>query len=111
MKISIEEKKLTTLLKIFYSDYFDEYLNHMIDGDEEQSVVTLFKGMEFFLKLVKELGIKFNYSDIRDYIVQEYENGEEIYNNLKKQYDLEFGEYMEKEKDFEDIFGCKLEDF
>lgn len=98
MKISIEEKKLTALLKIFYSDYFDEYLNHMIDGDEEQSVVTLFKGMEFFLELVKELGIKFNYSDIKDYIVQEYENGEEIYNNLKKQYNLEFDEYMEKEK-------------
>lgn len=111
MKIEIEEKKLMTLLKIFYADYFDDYLNHMIIGDEEQSVVTLFKGMDFFIELTKELKINFNYETIKDYIISEYENGEEIYNNLKKQYDLEITKYMDKEKKFEDIFGCQITDF
>lgn len=111
MKIEIEEKKLMTLLKIFHADYFDDYLNHMIIGDEEQSVVTLFKGMSFFIELAKELEIKLNYKTIKDYIISEYEDGEEIYQKLKKQYNLELTEYMDKEKKFEDIFGCKITDF
>lgn len=111
MNILIGEKKLTTLLKLFYSNYFDEYLNHMIDGDEEQSVVTLFKGMDFFFDIIKELGVKFQYQNKKDYIVKEYENGEIIYENLKRQYELELMYYIDKDKNFEDIFGGKLKDF
>lgn len=111
MKILMEEKKLTTLLKLFYADYFDEYLNHIIDGDEEQSVVTLFKGMDFFFDTIKELDIKFQYQNKKDYIVKEYENGEVIYENLKRQYDVEIKDYIGKDKNFEDIFGGKLKDF
>ncbi len=111
MKVEIEEKRITTLLKIFYSEYFEEYLNHMIDGDKEQSVVTLFKGMEFFFKIVKDLEINFEYKDIEDFIIKEYENGDDIFRKLKEQYDIEYTDYIDKEKDFEDIFGCKIKEF
>ncbi|WP_291559724.1 MULTISPECIES: hypothetical protein [unclassified Clostridium] len=104
MKISIEEKKLSALLQLFYSDYFCDYLEHMIAGDDEKSVVTLFKGMEFFMSLLKDLNVKFDYEDIEDFIVKEY------YENLKEKYDLEIGYYADKEKNFEDILGGKLDE-
>ena len=111
MKIGIDEKKLTALLTIFYAEYFDKYLNEMIEGDEEQSVVTLFKGMEFFLETVKELDIDFGYKTVEEYIVKEYENGEEVFRKLKKEYDMEYEYYEDKEREFEDIFGCAIKEF
>ena len=100
-----------TLLQMFYADYFDGYLNQMIIGNEEKSVVTLFKGMDFFIQLTKELNVKFAYKTIEDYIISEYENGEEIYKKLENQYNLELKDYNDKEKKFEDIFGCEITDF
>lgn len=105
MKISVDEKKLVALMQVFYSDYFETYLHQMIEGDEEKSVVTLFKGMEFFLDLQKELNINYEYENIKDFLVSEYEDGEDIYKNLKAKYDIEINEYIDKDKKFEEIFG------
>lgn len=67
--------------------------------------------MDFFFDTIKELDIKFQYQNKKDYIVKEYENGEVIYENLKRQYDVEIKDYIGKDKNFEDIFGGKLKDF
>lgn len=58
--IQIEERKFYTLLKFFFSDFFCAYVEETInDENEEKSVVTLFNGMDFFFKIVKNQNIDF----------------------------------------------------
>ena len=76
------------LLNFFYSQFFCEGLENAIN-DEEVSVVTTFKGMEYFLKLVEEHDIDFPYKTIKEYIIQTYDEGEEIYSSLSKRYEEE----------------------
>ena len=91
-RIQIEKAKLYTLLKFFFSEFFCDYLEEVIDNDEK-SVVTLFRGMEFFCELVKEYEIEFPYSTIKEYIIQTYSDGESIYEELSMKYAEELIKY------------------
>ena len=104
--ITIKEETFYTLLKFFFSDFFCDYLEKtMADEVEEVSVVTLFRGMEFFLDLVKEQGIKFPYKSIEEYITKTYSDGGNIYTKLVARYNQEIKEYHGTEKTFEEIYG------
>ena len=102
--IQLEEKQFYVLLNFFYSQFFCDGLEKAFE-DEEVSVVTIFKGMDYFLKLVKEYNIEFPYKTIKEYITQVYNEGEEIYSRLSVRYDEEIQYYSKKEKSFEDMFG------
>lgn len=104
--VTIKEEKFYTLLKFFFSDFFCDYLEKaMADEAEEVSVVTLFRGMEFFLDLVKEQGIEFPYKSIEEYITKTYSDGETMYAKMITRYHQELEEYHGKEKTFEEIYG------
>ncbi|AEV67767.1 hypothetical protein [Acetivibrio clariflavus] len=104
--IQINEEKFYTLLKFFFSQFFCDDLEKAIeDENEEVSVVTLFKGMEFFFDLVKEYNIDFPYSTIREYIINTYSDGESVYEKLAEKYHREIEIYQPKDKSFEEIFG------
>lgn len=105
MDISIDKKKVIALMNIFYANYFERYLYEMIDGNAEKSVVTLFKGMNFYIKLQNELNIKSNFKTIEEFLIQEFEDGKNIYDKLFENYTNELQIYKDKDKDFEDIFG------
>ncbi len=107
--VQIREEKFYTLLRFFFSDFFGEGLEKAV-ADEEISVVTLFRGMEFFFDLVKEQEIAFPYTSIEDYITKIYSDGKEMYEKLLERYDCEIKEYHGKEKSFEELFG-RLEFF
>ena len=102
--IQLKEEKFYTLLQFFFSDFFCEGLEKAV-ADEEVSVVTLFRGMEFFFELVKEQGIAFSYTSIEDYITKTYCDGKEMYEKLLERYNHEIKEYHGKEKSFEEMFG------
>lgn len=104
--IQLKEKTFYTLLQCFYSDYFCDYLEKAVaDEQEEVSVVALFRGMEFFLSLVKEQGIDFPYASVEEYITKTYEDGKEMYETLLKRYHCEAEIYHGKEQSFEELFG------
>lgn len=107
--IQIREEKFYTLLRFFFSDFFCEGLEKAV-ADEEVSVVTLFRGMEFFFDLVKEQGIEFPHMSIEDYITKTYSDGEVMYKKLSERYEREIKEYHGKEKSFGEMFG-RLEIF
>lgn len=102
--IHLRDKEFNVLLNFFYSQFFCEGLENAIN-DEEVSVVTTFKGMEYFLKLVEEHTIDFPYKTIKEYIIQTYEEGEDIYLRLSKRYKEEILYYSQKDKSFEEMFG------
>jgi len=102
--VRIRKEKFYTLLQFFFSDFFCDYLEKAV-ADEEVSVVTLFRGMEFFFDLVKEQGIDFPYESIEEYVVKIYSDGEEMYKKLSERYEREIKEYHGKEKSFEEMFG------
>jgi len=102
--IQLEEKQFYVLLNFFYSTFFCEGLEKAIE-DEEVSVVTTFRGMDYFIKLVKEHNIDFPYITIKEYITKVYDNGEEIYSRLSERYEEEMQYYSSKDKTFEDMFG------
>ncbi|MBR2407381.1 MAG: hypothetical protein IKB07_00320 [Lachnospiraceae bacterium] len=102
--IQLEDAKFYTLLKFFFSDFFCDYLEEAIE-DDEKSVVTLFRGMEFFLDLIKEQKISFPYTNIEEYVTQTYADGKEIYEKMITKYEQELIEYRNKEKSFEEIYG------
>jgi len=104
--VQLKEEAFYTLLQFFFSDFFCEGLEKAVE-DEEVSVVTLFRGMEFFFDLVKEQGIAFPYESIEEYIVKTYSDGTEMYEKLSKRYTCEIKEYHGKEKTFEELFGRK----
>ena len=102
--VQIKDEKFYTLLQFFFSDFFCEGLEKAV-ADEEVSVVTLFRGMEFFFELVKEQGIDFPYGSIEEYVTKAYSDGKEIYEKLLERYDCEIKEYRGKEKNFEEMLG------
>ena len=102
--IQLEDKQFNVLLNFFYSQFFCEGLENAIK-DEEISVVTTFRGMEYFLKLVGEHNIDFPYKTIKEYIIQTYEEGEDIYLRLSERYKEEILYYSQIDKSFEDMFG------
>ena len=102
--VQLKEEKFYTLLQFFFSDFFCDGLEKAV-AEEEISVVTLFRGMEFFFDLVIEQGIAFPYMSIEDYIIKTYSDGKEMYKKLLERYDREIREYRGKEKNFEEIFG------
>ena len=102
--IQLEDKQFNVLLNFFYSQFFCEGLENAMK-DEEVSIVTTFKGMEYFLKLIEEHNIDFPYKTIKEYIIQTYEEGEEIYLKLSERYKEEILYYSQKDKSFEDMFG------
>ena len=57
------------------------------------------------VKLVEEHNIDFPYKTIKEYIIQTYEEGEEIYLRLSERYKEEILYYSQKDKSFEDMFG------
>lgn len=103
-KPPVEDKQFYVLLNFYFSHFFCDSLEKAI-GDDEVSVVTIFRGMDYFFELVKEHNIDFPYTTIREYITHTYSGGEEIYNMLLKRYDAEIMDYQSKEKSFEDMFG------
>lgn len=102
--IQLEDKQFNVLLNFFYSQFFCEGLENAIK-DKEVSVVTTFRGMEYFLKLVEEHNIEFPYKTIQEYIIQNYDDGEEIYSSLCERYEEELAFYSQKERTFEEMFG------
>lgn len=75
------------------------------DRNLEKSVVTLFEGMNFFIEIALEQKIELPFKTIREYIVQNYEGGENIYIDLNDRYQKEIKDYIPKKKRFEDIYG------
>ena len=104
--IQLNEKTFYVLLQFFYSSFFCEGLeNAVADEKGEVSVVTLFRGMEFFFELVKEQGIEFPYESIEDYVIKTYNDGAEMYEKLLRRYERESKGYHGKDKSFEELFG------
>lgn len=103
--ISIEKKKLIALMNIFYNCYFEDYLQDIIKGKSEESVVTLFKGMDFYIRLKNEIKEETKFTSIREFIVNEFEGGKNIYFNLLEKFNKEIEFYSDRDKRFEDIFG------
>jgi len=104
--IQLKKEEFYTLLQFFFSQFFCEGLEEAIDDEKEEvSVVTLFKGMEFFFDLVKEYNIDFPYSTIREYIINTYSDGESVYEKLAEKYHREIEIYQPKDKSFAEIFG------
>ena len=65
--IQIKEKKFYTLLNFFFSDFFCDYLEEVIDDRNlEKSVVTLFEGMNFFIEIALEQKIELPFKTIRE---------------------------------------------
>lgn len=102
--IQLEEKQFNVLLNFFFTQFFCDGLENVI-RDKEISVVTTFRGMEYFFELVEEHNIEFPYKTIEEYITRTYEDGEEIYSELCERYKKEFRYYTQKEKTFEEMFG------
>lgn len=102
--IQISEEKFYTLLKFFFSNFFNDYLETSID-DEDSSAVTLFMGMDFFFDLIEKYNIDFPYKTKEDYITNFYFDGEEMYKKLCIRYDEEVKDYHPPNKSFEEIFG------
>ena len=75
------------------------------DRNLEKSVVTLFEGMNFFIEIALEQKIELPFKTIREYIVQNYEGGDNIYIDLNDRYQKEIKDYTPKKKRFEDIYG------
>ena len=51
--IQIEEKDFNLLVNILFNDYFLDYLEEVIgDKNNELSVVTLFRGMDYFIRIM-----------------------------------------------------------
>lgn len=106
--IQLEEEKFYTLLQFFFSDFFCDGLEQAVaDENEEVSVVTLFRGMEFFFDLAKEQGVAFPYESIEEYVKKTYNDGAEMYEKLSKRYEREIKDYHGKERSFEELFGRK----
>ena len=109
--IHLKEERFYTLLRFFFSDFFCEGLEKAVaDEKEEISVVTLFRGMEFFFDLVREQGIELPYTSIEEYIVKTYSDGKEMYEKLSERYEREIKAFHGKEKSFEEMFG-RVEDW
>ena len=75
------------------------------DRNLEKSVVTLFEGMNFFIEIALEQKIELPFKTIREYFVQYYEGGENIYIDLNDRYQKEIKDYTPKKKRLEDIYG------
>ena len=61
--------------------------------------------MDFFFELVKEQNIVFPYKTIEEYIVNTYEHGDVLYENLLARYNIEYENYQNKDKTLDQIFG------
>lgn len=104
--MELQEQDVNVLLNHFYSAYFVDYLEEVIADDAcELSVVTLFRGMDFFFRLCEKYKIDFLYSSKEDYLIKNYENGQGIYMDLRKRYDEEIVQYHDKEIDFCEAYG------
>lgn len=102
----IEDSALNVLLNQFYSFYFVDYLEALIsDDDEEYSAVTLVKGMEYFIQLCNKLDISLQFDDVESYILNNYEEGKQIYDNLQIKYSKELKDYYDNGKSFEEEYG------
>lgn len=65
--IQIKEKKFYTLLNFFFSDFFCDYLEEVIDDRNlEKSVVTLFEGMNFFIEIALEQKLNFHLKQLEN---------------------------------------------
>lgn len=107
--MELQEQDVNVLINNFYSVYFTDYLEEVIeDHEDELSVVTLFRGMDYFIGLCQKYGINFPFSSKQDYIESTYEDGKEIYLLLQKRYDSEIVDYHDREVSFCDA-NCKLE--
>ncbi|SFQ48132.1 hypothetical protein SAMN02910358_02377 [Lachnospiraceae bacterium XBB1006] len=103
--INIRRKDFNVLVNFFYSEFFCDYLEEVIsDLDDEKSVVTLFKGMEYFIEMMKEYGIEVPFCSIKDYLEQNYEDGNKLFLQLKERYDKEQADYQVDEE-FGEMFG------
>ena len=113
--IELHEKDVNVLLNNFYSVYFSDYLEEVIeDHENELSVVTLFRGMDYFISLCQKYEIDFPFSSKREYIESVYEDGIEIYLMLQKRYDSEIIDYYAQEISFREAnskleFNCTLQ--
>ena len=75
----------------------------------EKYLADRYKGwatdQRMLLKLVEEHNIDFPYKTIREYILQTYDAGEEIYSSLCERYEEEILYYSQEGRTFEDMFG------
>ena len=104
--IQIEEKDFNLLVNILFNDYFLDYLEEVIgDKNNEVSVVTLFRGMDYFIELCDNYNISFPYASIKQYIESNYEDGGKLFLDLQKRYDGEIIDYQSKDLSFRDIYS------
>lgn len=107
--MELQEQDVNVLINNFYSVYFTDYLEEVIeDHEDELSVVTLFRGMDYFISLCRKYEIDFPFSSKQEYIENTYEDGKEIYLSLQKRYESEIVDYHDREVSFCDA-NCKLE--
>ncbi len=99
----ITEDDLYVILNNFYSTYFVNYLEEVLaDEKEEYSAVTLFQGMNYFMGLCANLNIQLHFRSIEEYMVQNYENGTDLYGNLNQKYLKELNGYQMPDLTFQE---------
>ena len=91
---SIDDADLYVILNNFYSSYFVDYFEEALsDETEEYSAVTLFRGMNYFIELCSKLNIMLPFDSIEDYIIQNYEDGHILFENVNRKYLDELNHY------------------
>lgn len=106
--LEMDEKDVNVFLNLFYSYYFVDYFEEVLsDQDNELSVVTLFRGRDYFLEICKKYSIHFPYSDKKEYVEKNYEDGAMLFSELEQRYKEEWAYYQDKEVSFVES-NCKL---
>lgn len=84
---NMDDTDLYVILNNFYSSYFVDYLEDVLSDEmEEYSAVTLFNGMDYFIELCSKLNIVLPFDSIESYLMQNYEDGHVLFENLNIKY-------------------------
>jgi hypothetical protein len=103
--VTIEQKDFKYFISRLYDEYFEDYVYEVLgDEDNEKSVVVLFEGMNYCIDLCKKYGFHLPFKSIKEYFINDFEDGEIIYNTLYKRYLEEDKIYNYENKDFRERF-------
>ena len=103
--VTIDKKDFKYFISRLYDEYFEDYIYEVLwDEDNEKSVVVLFEGMNYCIKLCEKYGFHLPFKSIKEYFINDFEDGENLYNNLNKRYIEEDKIYNYENKDFRERF-------
>ena len=103
---TIDNNDLFVMLNNFYSTYFVDYFEAVLaDESDELSAVTLFQGMNYFIDLCNRLKIELPFKDIKQYIENNYQEGEKLFDNIYRKYTKELREFPNSNVSLKENFG------